>query len=127
MIAFTYDLSTSVGQTRLYAGDTDPGALNLAGGDRTRTDDEVAFLLSENGGSPQLAAAALLEWKAAEYASAATSVAQGGLRQDFRERSARLLEAAAALRNAALAPLTMNAPSQDPVFTVGDGGTMEGW
>ncbi len=98
MIAFTYDLATPVGRVRLYAGDTDPTGLDRPGGDRTRTDAEIAALLAANGDDPRLAAAALLEGKAAEFASAATHITQGGLGQDFRARTACLLEAAAALR-----------------------------
>jgi hypothetical protein len=100
MIAFTYDLSTAVGQTRLCAGDTDPAGLNRTGGDRTRTDEEVAFLLAANGGDARLAAAALLEGKAAEFAAVAVHVTQGSLAQDFRQRSAQMLAAARSLRDA---------------------------
>lgn len=129
MIAFTFDVSTAVGQVRLYAGDSDPDGLNRTGGDRTRTDDEVQILLDQNDSNPRLAAAALLESKAAEFASLATDITQGGLRQDFRSRSLRLVEAAAALRTAVTTsaiPL-FNEPSRSAPFSVGDAGTMEGW
>jgi hypothetical protein len=127
MIAFTYDLSTAVGQVRLFSGDNDPEGLNRSGGDRTRTDEEIAALLAQSGNCVRLAAAQLLEIKAAQYASQAMEIAQGSLRQDFRMRSRRLMEAAAALRASADAPPLWNPPSQSAPFTAGDGGTMEGW
>jgi hypothetical protein len=129
MIAFTYDVGTLIGQARLHAGDSDPDGLNRTGGDRTRTDDEIQVLLTANEDDPRLAAAALLEAKAAEFASLATDITQGGIRQDFRSRSLRLAEAASALRAAArlaAAPL-FNEPARDAPFTAGDGGTMDGW
>ena len=97
-IAFTYDVGTAVGQVRLYAGDTDPEGLNRTGGDRTRTDEEILYLLSQNGNDARFAAAALLDSKAAEYASMAISVRQGGLAQDFRQRSWQLRQSADSLR-----------------------------
>ena len=42
-IAFSYEIATATGQVRLYAGDTDGSRLNESGGDRTRTDEEIAF------------------------------------------------------------------------------------
>lgn len=129
MIAFTYDVGTLIGQARLHAGETDAEGLNRTGGDRTRTDDEIRFLLTQNDNDPRLAAAALLESKAAEFASLATDVSQGGLRQDYRSRSLRLSEAATALWSAAqttAAPL-FSEPTRDAPFTAGDGGTMDGW
>jgi hypothetical protein len=101
--------------------------LNRSGGDRTRTDEEIAALLAQSGNCVRLAAAQLLEIKAAQYASQAMEIAQGSLRQDFRMRSRRLMEAAAALRASADAPPLWNPPSQSAPFTAGDGGTMEGW
>lgn len=127
MIAFTYDVNTAVGQVRLFAGDTDPDGLNRTGGDRTRTDDEISALLSLNGGSARMAAAQLMEIKAAEFAALATNIQQGSLRQDLRMRSQRLLEAAAALRADSGEPNGWNPPSQDPPFTTGPDGTMTGW
>lgn len=127
MIEFTYDPSTPAGRTRLLAGDADPAGLNRSGGDRTRTDAEVAALLDQGGGDPRIAAAFLLEGKAAEYASAAVSIAQGDLRQDYRERGSRLLEAAAALRSSAGGFAGWNPPSQEAPFSVGEGGSMTGW
>src|SRR5438445_10147414 len=125
-IAFTYDLSTAIGQARLYAGDTDPNGLNRTGGDRTRTDEEVSYLLSRTGSDARLAAASLLEGKAAEFAAQAIYVNQGSLAQDFRQRSLQLRECADALR--ALASIAVfNPPSQPATLTVGAGGTMEGW
>ena len=129
MIAFTYDVTTTIGQVRLYAGDTDPDGLNRLGGDRTRTDSEIQSLLDQQDSDPRLAAAALLESRAAEFASLATDISQAGLRQDFRSRSLRLLEAAGALRAAmsqSAQPL-FSGPSRSAPFTAGDGGTMEGW
>lgn len=126
-IAFTYDLGTSVGQARLYAGDTDPAGLSRSGGDRTRTDDEITYLLGQNGGNPRLAAAAILEGKAAEFAALASNITQGSLRQDFRFRSRRMLEAAVALRGSAGAIAGWNAPANPDAFTGGPGGTMDGW
>ena len=114
-IAFTYDLSTSVGQARLYAGDTDPGGLNRPGGDRTRTDDEIAFLLTTNGGDARIAAAAVLESKAAEYAALASSIRQGSLTQDYRERSLQMRQAALQLRAVAGLPAFSGATSPDPL------------
>ena len=125
-IAFTYDLTTAVGQARLYGGDIDPNGLNRTGGDRTRTDEEVSYYLSRNGNDSRLAAAALLEGKAAEFASQAIYVGQGSLAQDFRQRGIQLREMADALR-AGAAIVSWNPPSQSAQFTVGDGGTMEGW
>lgn len=129
MPAFTFDVSTAVGLVRLYAGDADPNGLNMVGGDRTRTDAEIQALLDDCDQNPRLAAAALLESKAAEFASLAADVTQGGLRQDYRTRSTRLMEAAAALRSAmatAAVPL-FNEPTRPAPFTAGDGGTMDGW
>jgi hypothetical protein len=127
MIEFSYDPSTAVGLVRLYAGDTDAGGLSRVGGERTRTDAEVTALLGQSDDDPQLAAARLLEGKAAEFASSAIEIVQGDLRQDYRERSSRLLEAAAALRSSVSAPVGWNPPSQDAPFTLGAGGTMTGW
>jgi hypothetical protein len=129
MIAFTYDVGTLIGQVRLLSGDTDANGLNRTGGDRTRTDAEVQYLLGQNDTDPRLAAAELLESKASEFASLATVITQGGIRQDFRTRSVRLNEAAAALRNAAAttAMPQFNEPTRDAPFTAADGGTMDGW
>jgi hypothetical protein len=125
-IAFTYDLSTAIGQARMYAGDMDPDGLNRTGGDRTRTDDELAFLLSQNGNDARLAAAALLESKAAEFASLAASIKQGTLSQDYRERSWQMRQSANQLR-AIAGGVAFNQASGSAPFTVGDGGTMENW
>ncbi len=125
-IAFTYDLSTAIGQARLYAGDTDPNGLSRTGGDRTRTDEEVAYLLSRTGNDARLAAASLLEGKAAEFAAQAIYVNQGSLAQDFRQRSMQLRECADALRSLAAVAI-FNASSQPAQLTVGAAGTMEGW
>src|ERR1043165_2327136 len=100
-IAFPYDLTTSIGQARLYAGDTDPDGLNRTGGDRTRTDDEIAFLLAQNGNDSRLAAAAILDSKAAEFASLASYVKQGSLAQDYRQRSWQMRQSANQLRTVA--------------------------
>ena len=124
-IAFTYDLSTAVGQARLYAGDTDPTGLNRTGGDRTRTDEEIGFLLTQNGNDSRLAAASILESKAAEFASVSTAVRQGGLSQDYRQRSIQLVEMAARLRASGF--VGFNPPAQSAPFTSGDGGSMTGW
>ena len=43
-IAFTYEPSTAIGLVRLYSGDMEPDGLNRTGGDRTRTDSEIAAL-----------------------------------------------------------------------------------
>jgi hypothetical protein len=96
-IAFTYDVGTAVGQVRLYAGDTDAAGLNRTGGDRTRTDGEIEFLLAQNGNNVRAAAAELLEGRAAEYAQQAMVTEQGTLRQDLRVRSRRCLDVANAL------------------------------
>lgn len=125
-IAFTYDLSTAVGQTRLYAGDTDPEGLNRTGGDRTRTDEEIAFLLAQNGGDARLAAAEVLESKAAEFASHAVSIRQGTLAHDYRQRAWQLRQSATVLRGAA-GSAAFNAPAREAPFSLGDGGTMTGW
>lgn len=97
-IAFTYDVGTATGQVRLYAGDTDGAGLNRTGGDRTRTDAEIGFLLAQNSGNVRGAAAELLEAKAAEYAQAALKSDQGRLKQDATERGRQCAEAAARLR-----------------------------
>ena len=121
MIVFTYDLSTAVGQTRLYAGDNDPNGLNRTGGERTRTDDEITQLLVIFGDDARLAAAALLESKAAEFALFAINMAQGTLRQDYRERSVQLRECAKSLRLAA-ASTYWNPPAQpDSLTCMSDG------
>lgn len=96
-VAFTYDVGTAVGQVRLYAGDTDASGLNRTGGDRTRTDSEIEFLLIQNGSNVRAAAAELLEGRAAEYAQQAMVTEQGTLRQDLRVRSRRCLDVANAL------------------------------
>ena len=128
-IAFTYDMTTAIGQARFYAGDTNGANLSLSGGDRTRTDDEIAFLLTQNGNDVRAAAAELLESKATEYAQAATSVTQGKMREDLTARSGKCLEAARALRaNISGGPL-ISAPT--PLFVMpapnGRLGTMEKW
>lgn len=97
-VEFTCDPATPVGRVRLLAGDTDAASLAAAGGDRTRTDAEIEALLAGADGDVQLAAACLLESRAAEYAADAVTVTQGTVRQDFRERSRRLLEVAGTLR-----------------------------
>jgi len=96
-IAFSYDVEMLVGQVRLYAGDTDGSGLNRTGGDRTRTDTEILFLLKMNGENVRAAAAELLEGRAAEYAQQAMVTEQGELRQDLRVRSRRCLDVANAL------------------------------
>ena len=126
MIAFTYDLTTAVGQARLYAGDMDPDGLNRTGGDRTRTDEEVSFLLSANGNDARLAAAALLESKAAEFASLASVIKQGSLSQDYRDRSRQMRESANQLRSIT-GTAAFNAPANPSPFTTGPGGSMEDW
>jgi|DewCreStandDraft_4_1066084.scaffolds.fasta_scaffold307586_2 hypothetical protein len=126
-IAFTNEPGTPVGLVRLYAGDTDPEGLGRSGGDRTRTDSEIEALLAASGGDARLAAAALLEGKAAEYAAAAVVIAQGSLRQDFRQRGLRMLQTAQRLRSTAAWPLGFNPPKREPPFSAGPGGTMEGW
>lgn len=105
---YSYDLSTLIGQVRLLAGETDEAGLTRTGGDRTRTDSEINALLNLHSSDIRLAAAVLLEGKAAEFAQVATNITQGGLRQDFRVRSQRLLEAAALLRGSSGAPLVFN-------------------
>ncbi len=129
MIAFTYDAGTLVGQVRLYSGDTDADGLNRVGGDRTRTDDEVALLLAQHDNNPRLAAAALLESRAAEFAGLSTNITQGTLRQDYRQRSLRLLQAAEMLRASARASAlpVWNPPTRAAPFTAGEGGTMDDW
>ncbi len=106
---FTYDVSNLTGQVRLLSGDTDSTGLSRAGGDRTRTDTEIGALLTLEGRDVRLAAAQLLEGKAAEYASIASLTVQGGIRQDYRVRSTRLLEAAQLLRTQSGAPVVFNA------------------
>ncbi len=96
-IAFTYDVDSLVGQVRLYAGDTDANGLNRTGGDRTRTDSEILFLLKQNGNNVRASAAELMESRAAEYAQQAMVTEQGTLRQDLRVRSRRCLDVANAL------------------------------
>lgn len=127
MVEYSYDVAMPVGLVRLYAGDTDPDGLNRTGGDRTRTDREIAALLSGCDGDARLAAAALLEGRASEFAATAGTIVEGDLRQDFRLRSRRLLEAAQALR-AGDVPMVRGNPASAPApFSSGDGGTMDGW
>lgn len=99
MATFTYDLDTPIGQVRLLAGDTDADGMNRTGGDRTRTDEEIAVLIDASAGDARSAAALLLEGKAAEYAGLAVTVTEGNLRHDYRIRSRRMLEVAASLRS----------------------------
>ena len=124
-IAFTYDLGTAIGKTRFYAGDTDGTGLTKTGGDRTRTDAEVAFLLVQEGNDPRRAAAALLENKAADYAQAAVKTEQGQLRQDFTQRSTQCLTLAKTLRgqSGSLAS-SGTSGANEPLFSMDD---MEGW
>lgn len=127
--AFTYDVATNIGRVRLYAGDVDGSNLNATGGDRTRTDAEVLFLLQQNGSDVRAAAAELLEGRAAEYAASATRTDQGHLRVDLTVRSTKCLEAAAALRMNVVSPVAQDAG--DAVFTsgtaAGAAGTMDLW
>ena len=97
-VAFTYDVATAVGQVRLYAGDTDGTGLSRVGGDRTRTDAEIQFLLGQSSQDVRLAAAELLETRGAEYAQQAVHSQQGQLKQDFTQRSNKCLEMARELR-----------------------------
>lgn len=53
-MAATYDLNTPIGQTRLYIPDTDTSKPMFS-------DEELQFLLDENGENPKLAAAAALD------------------------------------------------------------------
>ena len=115
MPAFTYDLATEIGKTRLYSGDTDLAGLTRSGGDRTRTDEEIETLLNASGGDARLAAAALLEGKAAEFATQALFVQQGSLSQDLRERSRQLRDIASTLRAVAGLP-AWNPPATPDVF-----------
>src|SRR5581483_9849086 len=131
-IAFTYDMATPIGQVRFYAGDTDGTGLNRAGGDRTRTDAEIGFLLTQNGGDVRAAAAELLEARAAEYAQQAMRTDQGSLHQDLTARSSKCLEAAKALRANIVGPIKLALPDSATPFTSGspDGttvGTMDDW
>ena len=105
---YSYDLNTAIGQVRLLAGETDSGGLTRTGGDKTRTDTEINTLLLLHSTDIRLAAAVLLEGKAAEFAQVASDISQGGVRQDYRVRSQRLLEAAAMLRESAGAPLVFS-------------------
>ncbi|HZO90529.1 MAG TPA: hypothetical protein VFB38_19535 [Chthonomonadaceae bacterium] len=131
-IAFTYDISTPVGQVRFYAGDTDGTGLNRTGGDRTRTDAEIGFLLGQCNNDVRAAAVELLIARAAEYAQQAAHTEQGNLRQDYTARSSKCLEAAQALCAQILGPLKQAAPDSGMPFTSGapDGstvGTMDVW
>ncbi len=128
-VAYSYDLSTLVGGVRFYAADTDPTGLNQTGGDRTRTDSEILFLLVQNGNDIHAAAAELLESRAAEYTQDAVKTAQGQLRQDFTTRSSRCLEAAKALRAGIASPLTQTVSLAPFSNTAADGtpGTMDAW
>jgi hypothetical protein len=119
-IAFTYNPASLIGRVRLLSGDTDPAYLNSTGGDRTRTDSEIEALLDECSNDSRLAAAQLLEGKAAEFASQAMWVQQGSLQQDLRSRSGHMLKVAAELRSYSAAPVLFQ-PAQTPnVFTSGD-------
>ena len=128
-IAFTYDIGTPTGQVRFYAGDANGANLNLSGGDRTRTDAEIAFLLTQNSNDVRAAAAELLESKATEYAQAAAKNAQGNLKQDLTARSGQCLDAARTLRAHRRGGPLVAAPT--PVFVMpapdGTPGTMEDW
>ncbi len=117
---FTYDVLNLTGQVRLLAGDTDVSSISRTGGDRTRSDTEIGALLSLEGQDVRLAAAQLLEGKAAEFASLASLTVQGGIRQDYRVRSSRLLEAAKLLRSQGGAPVLFNAPLGADTLTIAD-------
>ncbi len=128
-IAFTYDVGTPIGQVRFYAGDTDGTGLNRAGGDRTRTDAEVQFLLEQSDGDVRVAAGELLEGRAAEYAQAATSVTQGSMHEDLTQRARWCLAAAAVLRASSGRPLLQFTRSAVFSSETADGipGTMDVW
>ena len=128
-IAYSYDMSTLVGGVRFYAGDTDPTGLNRTGGDRTRTDSEILFLLVQNSNDIRAAGAELLEARAAEYTQDAAKTAQGQLRQDFTARSSKCLEAAKALRAGISSPLAQSVSTAPFSTTASDGtpGTMDAW
>lgn len=126
-IAFTYDPNLPVGQVRLLSGDTDPSSLNKTGGDRTRTDEEIGALLSLNGGNPRLAAAQLLEGKAAEYGASAIYTSDATSSSDLRSRCRRMLDTAARLREMSDEEPKFSAPAQEAPFTRGSGGSMDGW
>ncbi len=128
-VAYSYDVNTLVGGVRFYSGDTDPTGLNKTGGDRTRTDSEILFLLVQNSNDIRAAGAELLEARAAEYSQDAAKSAQGQLRQDFTVRSSRCLEAAKALRAGVSSPLAQSALTAPFSNTALDGtpGSMDAW
>ncbi len=123
-IAFTYDVETPIGQVRFYAGDRDESGLNRTGGDRTRTDSEILFLLQQNGNNVRASAAELLEGRAAEYAQQAMVTEQGTLRQDLRVRSRRCLDVANALWMRSQEIVLRSASTIESAFGAE---TMEGW
>ena len=120
--AFTYDLTTLIGQVRQLTGDTEPERLSATGGDRTRTDEEIDSALTRSGGKTLAAAAELLEIRATEYARDAVVVEQGRLRQDLTKRSQECLASATALRTRIGGPVATHA--SDPQLTMAD---MQRW
>lgn len=80
-MAFTYDLSTPIGQVRLHIGDMVSGAGVLPDG-RNFSDEEIAYVLVNEGNSIMGAVAACCEILANAWASVA-SVTVGPRREEL--------------------------------------------
>lgn len=93
-MAFSYDLSTPIGKTRLYIPDKDEQAAVFS-------DEEIRIFLAENGGNHMLAAAAALEVVASDP-QRLQQMARGGISETYTEPSY-LMTRAASLRTQAQA------------------------
>lgn len=88
-MAFTYDLSTSVGKVRLLVPDNDSAAYDLQ-------DDEISYFLTQAGASVEGAAVKACKWLARKYSKKATFSADGlsmqhtARAQEFAKRAAEL-------------------------------------
>lgn len=119
----TYDLTTDIGITRLYAGDTDVN-------DPTWSDPEVQAMLGQSQNVPQLAAAMLFESAASDASFLALKTKIGPFNTDETMLAGRLMERAKQLRIISPAPILNNPPDQVFKSSFSDGlvpGNMQPW
>lgn len=83
-MAFTYDLSTTVGQVRFLVGDNDPDNILMQ-------DEEIQFCINISFTSLYLAAAAACEAMAAKVSGNLTNIVLGSLKIDETTKSEQLM------------------------------------
>lgn len=125
-MTLTYDLTTSIGKTRLYATDTDLSNAIFS-------DDELQVFLDGTGDAPMLAAAMALDTLAGDAAKLAIKTRQDSISTDPTEVPVQLRAQAERLReqyaaNSAGALTVIDPP--DAVFVLPndpDTGNMDPW